>query len=138
LNIIQITLPPLRRRGAEDIAALAAHFIQRYGEDIALSGSALEALIDYDWPGNVRELENVIQRAMHLCGGRTIKTAHLGLQTRVKTRNNLLGGTLREMEQKVIADTLANLSGNMAQAAKSLGISRATLYRKVKEYGVGE
>lgn len=136
LNIIQITLPPLRQRGAEDIEALAAHFIKRYGEKIALSGAALEVLIDYEWPGNVRELENVIQRAMHLCGGRTIKPEHLGLQARSKNRNKYNGGTLREIEQKVIADTLAKLSGNMAQAAKSLGISRATLYRKVKDYGI--
>ena len=138
LNIIQITLPPLRQRGPEDIEALAAHFINRYGEEIALSGPALKALVDYDWPGNVRELENVIQRAMHLCGGRTIKPEHLGLQVRSKNRNKHNGGTLREIEQKVIADTLAELSGNMAQAAKSLGISRATLYRKVKDYGIAE
>ncbi|MEJ2057070.1 MAG: sigma 54-interacting transcriptional regulator [Desulfofustis sp.] len=137
LNIIQITLPPLRQRGAEDIVALAAHFIKRYGEEIELSGSAMEALVEYDWPGNVRELENVIQRAMHLCGGRTIKTEHLGIQARGKAPHNFHGGTLREVEQKVIADTLERLSGNMAQAAKSLGISRATLYRKVKEYGLG-
>jgi transcriptional regulator of acetoin/glycerol metabolism len=75
---------------------------------------------------------------MHLCGGKTIKPEHLGLQARTKVRNNYSGGTLRDMEQKVIADTLAELSGNMVQAAKSLGISRATLYRKVKEYGVGD
>ncbi|MBT8347643.1 MAG: sigma-54-dependent Fis family transcriptional regulator [Desulfofustis sp.] len=136
LNIIQITLPPLRQRGAEDIEALAAHFINRYGEEILLSEAALKALVDYDWPGNVRELENVIQRAMHLCGGKTINPEHLGLQARTKARNNFTGGTLRDLEQKVISDTLVQLSGNMAQAAKSLGISRATLYRKVKEYGL--
>ena len=127
-------MPPLRQRGAEDIEALAKHFINHYREGIALSGSARDALIGYAWPGNVRELENVIQRAMHLCGGKTIKPEHLGLHVRAKARNNFAGGTLRDMEQKLITDTLAQLSGNMAQAAKSLGISRATLYRKVKEY----
>jgi transcriptional regulator of acetoin/glycerol metabolism len=138
LNIIQITLPPLRQRGAEDIEALAKHFINHYREGIALSGSARDALIGYAWPGNVRELENVIQRAMHLCGGRTIKHEHLGLQSQTKARSRFTGGTLKEMEQKLIAGTLAELSGNMAQAAKSLGISRATLYRKVKDYGIIE
>jgi len=134
LNIIQITLPPLRQRGAEDIEALTAHFINRYSEEIVLSEASLEALAAYNWPGNVRELENVIQRALHLCRGKTIKPEHLGLHVRAKARNKSTGGTLRDMEQKLITDTLAQLSGNMAQAAKSLGISRATLYRKVKEY----
>jgi transcriptional regulator with PAS, ATPase and Fis domain len=134
LNIIQITLPPLRQRGAEDIEALTTHFINRYSEEIALSEASLQALASYDWPGNVRELENVIQRAMHLCRGKVIKPEHLGLHIRAKARHTFAGGTLRDMEQKLIAATLAQRSGNMAQAAKSLGISRATLYRKVKEY----
>ncbi len=138
LNIIQITLPPLRQRGAEDIEALATHFINRYGGEIRLSGAALDALVGYDWPGNVRELENVVQRAMHLCGGATIKPRHLGLQAPVKAKHEFSIGTLRGMEQKFIASTLAELSGNMAQSAKALGISRATLYRKVKDYGIAE
>jgi transcriptional regulator with PAS, ATPase and Fis domain len=138
LNIIQITLPSLRQRGAEDIEALATHFINRYGGEIRLSGAALDALVGYDWPGNVRELENVVQRAMHLCGGATIRPSHLGLALRVKARHEVSAGTLREMEQKFIATTLTRLSGNMAQSAKALGISRATLYRKVKEYGITE
>ena len=134
LNIIQIAIPPLRQRGPGDIEALARHFISRYGEGISLSRSALDALVDYHWPGNVRELENTVQRALHLGGGRTIRSEHLGLPSGAATKTNSAPGTLKDMEQKLILATLAETSGNMAQAAKSLGISRATLYRKVREY----
>jgi transcriptional regulator of acetoin/glycerol metabolism len=134
LNIVQIILPPLRQRGAGDIEALALHFVARYGEHTVLSTEALRALITYDWPGNVRELENAIQRAMHLSGGGTIRAEHLGLQRRPATRAAGAPGTLKEMERRLINDTLAQRAGNMARTAKSLGISRATLYRKVEEY----
>ena len=134
LNIIQITIPPLRRRGTEDIEALAKHFISRYGNDVTLSDAALDLLVNYGWPGNVRELENTIQRALHLCSGRRIKPEHLGLTAAPGDAVDISPGTLREMEQKMIVSTLARTGGNMAKAAKGLGISRATLYRKVKEY----
>ncbi len=138
LNIIQITIPPLRQRGAEDIESLAKHFISRYGNAITLSDAALDALVQYAWPGNVRELENTIQRALHLCNGRSIKPEHLGLTTAAGSATDVAPGTLREMEQKMIAGTLSRTGGHMAKTAKCLGISRATLYRKVKEYKLVE
>ncbi|MEE4166843.1 MAG: sigma 54-interacting transcriptional regulator, partial [Desulfocapsaceae bacterium] len=136
LNIIQITIPPLRERGAEDIEALAEYFVNRYGSGNKLSDAALDELIRYGWPGNVRELENTIQRALHLCGGSSIKPHHLGLQKTTGPVREMKPGTLREMEQNMIAATLSENRGNMAKTAKLLGISRATLYRKVKEYGI--
>lgn len=136
LNIIQIRIPSLRERGEEDIEALAVYFITRYGSGSKLSGEARDILVNYDWPGNVRELENTIQRALHLCGGGKIKPEHLGLQDRPPQARAFRTGTLRNMEQMLISDTLAANQGNMARSAKLLGISRATLYRKVKDYNI--
>ena len=138
LNIIQIKIPSLRDRGKEDIEALAVYFISRYGSGSKLSGAALDLLVNYDWPGNVRELENTIQRALHLCGGGRIKPQHLGLQKKLGSARGSSPGTLRNMEQKLISDTLAANQGNMAKSSKLLGISRATLYRKVKEYKIND
>ena len=136
LNIIQITIPPLRERGAQDIEILARYFIKRYGDERQLGGAALDTLINYDWPGNVRELENAVQRALHLCGNGVITSQHLGLKKKIAVNRETMPGTLREMEQKLISSALTETQGNMVKTAKSLGISRATLYRKVKEYGL--
>ena len=136
LNIIQIILPPLRERGAEDIEALALHFIKRYGSDCRLTGNALDCLLNYDWPGNIRELENTIQRALHICNNGTVRQEHLGIQTSSSQASRRRGGTLKQMERELIEDTLLRTSGNMARTARNLGISRATLYRKVREFGL--
>lgn len=138
LNIIEIILHPLRERGAEDIEALALHFIKRYAPGTPLTSAALDKLVKYDWPGNVRELENTIQRALHLCDNGKLQAAHLGIK--VKSANTLKAkpGTIREMERELIYTTLRESKGNMVRTSKSLGISRATLYRKVQEYGLTE
>lgn len=138
LNIIEITLPPLRERGLEDIEALALHFIKRYGLGTPLTGGALDKLVRYEWPGNVRELENTIQRGLHLCDSGKLRAAHLGIQSKSLCALTAKPGTLRDMEQKLISTTLHECRRNMARTAKSLGISRATLYRKVQDYGLVE
>ncbi len=138
LNIIEITLPPLRERGPEDIEALALHFIKRYCPGTLLTSRALHKLVSYDWPGNVRELENTIQRGLHLCDSGKLQAAHIGIQQKVLNTGKEKPGTLREMEQELINTTLNACKRNMAKTAKSLGISRATLYRKVQEYGLAE
>jgi len=138
LNIIQIQIPSLRQRGKEDIEALAIYFISRYGSGSKLSGPALDYLVNYDWPGNVRELENAIQRALHLCTIGKIKPHHLGLPERSALTKDISPGTLREVEHRLISERLAENKGNMAKTAKLLGISRATLYRKVKEYEISD
>jgi transcriptional regulator of acetoin/glycerol metabolism len=138
LNIIEITLPPLRERGAADIEALALHFIKRYCPGTPLTAGALDKLVSYDWPGNVRELENTIQRGLHLCDNKKLQAAHIGLQCKAPSIAKGKGGTLREMEQELIDTTLCVCKRNMAKTAKCLGISRATLYRKVQEYGLAK
>ncbi len=138
LNIIEITLPSLRERGPEDIEILALHFINRHNPGTPLTADALDKLVRYDWPGNVRELENTIERALHLCDDGKLKAKHISTQGKLVSARKNTPGTLREMEQKLIARTLDECSKNMAKTAKSLGISRATLYRKVQEYGLVE
>lgn len=131
LNILSITIPPLRERGATDILALATYFIRKNNPACRLTPGAREALAAYDWPGNVRELENTIQRALHRCDGSVLEEKHLGLPGEKTLSQGLPRGSLQEMEQKLIQSTLGETGFNMAATARKLGISRATLYRKV-------
>lgn len=133
LNIIQIRIPPLRKRGAKDIQALAHHFLRKTGQKRQFTDDALQALATYHWPGNIRELENTIQRALHVCDSNKITAADLSLNARQGDKN-ISSGTLMEMERKMIACSLKSNGSNMAESARQLGISRATLYRKVKQY----
>ncbi len=136
LNIIRITIPPLRERGAEDIELLARHFVKRYSSGSAISSETIEMLVKYDWPGNVRELENCIQRAIHLSGGKLVLPGHLDLPSDTAPVVPMQTGSIRDMEQRFISETLRKNEGNMAKSARDLGISRATLYRKVSDYGL--
>ena len=135
LNILPITIPPLRERSASDIRALADYFVKKINPGCRLTSAAMAALTAYDWPGNVRELENTIQRALHVCDGEVLEKDHLGL---AENKREALPqrGSLREMEQQMIASTLDLTNHNMAATAKRLGISRATLYRKVKQHHI--
>ena len=143
LNILTITIPPLRERGGKDIVALATHFVNKAHSACRLSSGALDALTSYGWPGNVRELENTIQRALHSCDGTVVEVEHLGLPSLPASSAECEAissewGTLQEMECRLITSTLDATGCNMARAARKLGISRATLYRKVKTYGIME
>ncbi|PYN06439.1 MAG: hypothetical protein DME02_16010 [Candidatus Rokuibacteriota bacterium] len=144
LNVIQVTLPPLRDR-REDIPALAEHFLARaaakLGRTLRLSPPVLERVLRYPWPGNVRELENAIERAAILSRSETVEPDDLpphvsaGLQ---------LGPspalprqvTLAEAERAHILTTLERFGRNHSGAAEALGIGRTTLWRKLKEYGI--
>lgn len=135
LNIVEIHIPPLRERGAGDIELLANHFLKSYGSQSCLSDKALEALCSCNWPGNVRELENTIQRALHNCQDRTVQPNHLRLPKSTLQHSQTRYGTLREMEKEMIEKAMTSTGANIARTARELGISRATLYRKLKEYG---
>jgi len=137
LNVLPIRIPPLRERGAEDIIKLATFFLTRYRDQHArLTQKALKFLTSHDWPGNVRELENTIQRALHVCEGNVIDVVHLSIFPVSGRRMEPRKGTLQNMEREMITATLEQTSSNMAETAKLLGISRATLYRKVKQFGL--
>ena len=141
LNVITLTLPPLRER-AEDVLALAEGFLARFVKDYSrpargFSEASLAALRRYNWPGNVRELRNVIERASIICPGEWVEPSHLGLDTRDDGGVARVGSdmTLGDLEKAHIAAVLGN-SSTLEQAATTLGIDVSTLYRKRKQYGL--
>jgi two-component system response regulator AtoC len=143
LNVIRIQLPPLRER-REDIPALVNHFIRRFSKRFrrevrGISADALNALMTYDFPGNVRELENLIERAFAMGAREQITLADLpSLAARpvitpaVATK---AVPTLAEVEKELILRALAVFDNDKEEAARALGISRRTIYRRLKEYG---
>lgn len=147
INVIRIPLPPLRER-KDDIPLLAHHFIKKYArrkrENVRhISREVFPLLMRYDWPGNVRELENAIQRAVALTQDDTILPSALPDSIRLyddKTPSQAVGNhlSLYELEKTYILQMMEKHSWNRAEAAAALGIGRATIYRKLKEYGFVE
>jgi len=141
LNVITLTLPPLRER-ADDILTLANRFLARFVKDYArpargFNEDATKALLAYQWPGNIRELRNVIERASIICPGEWVDVAHLGMSAPAANSAPRVGAdlSLEELEKAHIAAVLAN-SDTLDQAAKTLGIDASTLYRKRKQYNL--
>ncbi|MBI4211626.1 MAG: sigma-54-dependent Fis family transcriptional regulator, partial [Deltaproteobacteria bacterium] len=154
LNVVPIELPPLRKR-REDIRALAHHFLEKFssrGEKIfhEFSAEAMERLCVYDWPGNVRELENAIERVVVLHNDSIVKPHHLLPAVReaeeTKLRNGkeiavaLSGHGDRilplELVERYAIEAALDQCDNVGEAAKALKIGQATLYRKIKQYGL--
>ena len=138
INTIHINIPPLRNR-REDIVPLAERFIVRYGEKynktgLMLSGEAADKLKTHPWEGNIRELQNVIEKAVIMCDGDIILLNHIELHTSQCPLNE--NQTLEEMERQTIANAIAQCGGNLSQVAQQLGITRQTLYNKIKRYGL--
>lgn len=138
LNVICLTLPPLRER-REDILDLAerflAHFIVEYARPARnFSDEARAALLEHSWPGNIRELRNVIERASIICTEELVQPSHLGLTATTSQSNPQVGAVLSldELEKAHISAILAS-SESLDQAAKILGIDASTLYRKRKQ-----
>ena len=143
LNVIRITLPPLRER-RDDIPALVTHFLRRFNRrfhrDVrGITPDALEALAGFDFPGNVRELENVIERAYAMGARDQLTLADLpSLATRATGTPPISARTLptlADVEKDLILRALALLDNDKEEAARALGISRRTIYRRLKEYG---
>lgn len=147
LNVVPVSLPPLRER-KEDIPALASHFLSIYREKNKkelreISGKALDLLVRYDWPGNIRELENCIERAVVIARGEIIAPADLPPQIQALSSEKEdsevrfpSGISLQEVEKALILRTLEDTGGNRSRAAEILGINRRTLQMKLKEYGM--
>ncbi|KAF7786879.1 hypothetical protein PRUB_a3686 [Pseudoalteromonas rubra] len=126
LNMIELRLPPLAER-PDDIIPLAQHFL---ATDKVLSEGAQRLLKRYSWPGNVRELQNVIGRAELLASGQQIEAADLGLSTSASTMVN------HEFSIEDITQALDKHQGNVTHAAKSLGLSRQAMYRRMDKFGI--
>lgn len=142
LNVIAVDLPPLRSR-PDDIAPLAAHFLQQLAgakPPHRLAPDAQARLQAYHWPGNVRELMNVLQRCVALCQDSLITAADLPENVHAGRSGDFLEAavaqhlTLAELERIFIERVLADEGGNKSRAAQRLGLDRKTLYRKLDEY----
>src|SRR5512145_569449 len=143
LNVIRVLLPPLRDR-RDDIPALVNHFIRRFNKrfrrDVrGVTQDAVAALAAYDFPGNVRELENLIERAFAMGTRESLTLADLpSLSARPSIAPSMetkAVPTLAEVEKELILRALAVHNNDKEEAARALGISRRTIYRRLKEYG---
>lgn len=139
---LSLLVPPIRER-KEDILTLTKHFMARHGYDFKnkmISKEAIERIKTYHWPGNVRQLENAVERAIHLAQGKVLEPAHFGIEdfhgSHVPISHDSMLCKLTDVEKKVILKTLKAFNRNISQSAKSLGISRPTLYRKMQEYEI--
>ena len=140
LNTISMTLPPLRHRRT-DIPILAHHFLDKYAINQrnyikGFKPEALSALEKYNWPGNVRELENTVRRSVVLAAEEFIGVDDLQLPAQSQSDVLEAGITLKEAEQRLVENTLAEYDGNISESARVLGVSRSWLHYKLKEWGI--
>jgi two-component system response regulator AtoC len=140
LNVVSVELPLLRER-EEDIPLLAQHFLRKFAaenqkEIAGFSPEATDFLLKYEWPGNVRELENAIERAVILAKSSSIEVADMPQENLLLTHSAPHGESLRQVEKNHILNILSETGGNHSEAARTLGISRATLYNKIRAYGL--
>ena len=167
LNVIRVHIPPLRDR-KEDILLLTRHFLAAHGKNYSLTNETQEALLAYDWPGNIRELSNCVQQMTAINSGPLLHTADLpsplrnrlglakgeGLAMAAAVQGGPVSAPLdtllaalepqpvilplAEIEKRAIIEALRYTKGDHTSAALLLGIGRTTLYRKLKEYRLGD
>ncbi|MCU1334086.1 MAG: two component, sigma54 specific, transcriptional regulator, Fis family [Candidatus Angelobacter sp.] len=152
LNVVTLQLPPLRERRS-DVAPLVHYFLDRFapGKPVKISSAASKMMFQYDWPGNVRELENCIERALALGDQEMIDVSDLPQPIRQQQEQIAVADSvifaddpsasshtdLEGLERDTIQRVFEQVRGDKARARKMLGISRATLYRKLKRYNIG-
>ena len=140
INTIHIELPPLRQR-KEDILPLAEIFLTRYANrynkgELRFTEEAQQTLKEYVWEGNIRELQHTVEKAVIMAENRDVDVEQLRLQPIALSSHKREGSTLEEMERRMISEAIASSDGNMTTVAQQLGISRQTLYNKIKRYGL--
>jgi DNA-binding NtrC family response regulator len=149
LNVIPILIPPLRER-KEDVPLLVDRFLEALSAELkrkldGVSHDAMAALMAYDWPGNVRELRNVLERGSVVATGALLQLPDLGLPTPAGAAAEpaapgaapqSASGTLEDVERRHIGEILLQAGGNVTRAARTLGIDRVTLYKKIRKYGL--
>jgi transcriptional regulator with PAS, ATPase and Fis domain len=139
INTILIEVPPLRDR-VDDIPILAGYFLRVYSERYGKHGMKLaihsmEKLSNYEWPGNVRELQHTVEKAVIMSDSLILKPSDFVFSTTTKSIINK-EMTLDEMEHKLISDTFKRYGNNISVVAGKLGITRQTLYNKMKKYDI--
>ena len=141
INTITIDLPPLRERG-NDILLIAEFYLSKYSKKyekygLKINQKAMDKLLEYKWPGNVRELQHTIEKAVILADTKVLNEDSFSLCDHgINLKINQHRKTLDEMEHEMILANIANENGNMSSVAKNLGISRQTLYNKLKKYDI--
>jgi len=140
INTIQVALPPLREREG-DILLLASWFLQLFSQryrkpELKLDGSAETVLKNWRWPGNVRELQHSIERAVILTEGKNITAGDFQFNPSTVSPATSFEGSMEEVESRLINYAIQKQNGNLSAVATRLGISRQTLYNKMKKYGL--
>lgn len=145
LNVFPIYVPPLRERKS-DMLLLADHFVEKYSEENGktiqrISTAAIDLMMRYHWPGNVRELQNCVERAVLLCQGDAIQAHNLpptlqAANPEEKSASGTLESAVAALEHEMIVAALKETDGNMAAAARQLGVSERIMGLRVKRYGV--
>lgn len=144
LNVIRIDLPPLRER-PEDIPLIANHFLKHFneehGKNLTMNPKTMQVLQNYHWPGNVRQLRTIMESSVILTSGREVMPKNLPEEIRTESAPSnavrlRVGMTVSDAEKELIKATLSEFNGNKAKAARTLGLGRKTLYRKLQEYGI--
>ncbi len=142
INTFVLNLPPLRERGS-DIIGLATLFLVRYAKKYgkscdSFSQKAIDKLLKHSWPGNIRELQHTIERGVIVCEANSIDADDLLINKSSSDSNNmsLQDVTLEEMERGLIENALKNSGGNISEVANKLGVTRQTLYNKLKKYNL--
>ncbi|MDP1931618.1 MAG: sigma-54 dependent transcriptional regulator [Gammaproteobacteria bacterium] len=143
INTITLRVPSLRER-TEDILPLAKHFLNKFGSkynkpDVAFTSDAMEQLTRYSWPGNIRELSNTIERSVILCAEGRIDSAGLNCQSASPSIGSHLHGndddaTFEQIERNAITRRMQRFDGNGVEAARSLGLSKSALYRRLEKF----
>lgn len=140
INTITLKIPPLRDR-QEDVLMLAEHFLRQYASRYhrnitSMTDAAKQLIMTHSWPGNVRELQHSMEKAVILTTASTIGPHDLDLSISAKPISHNEVRTLDDMEKDALIRSIAAHEGNIVQAAKALGITRQTLYNKMKKYGL--
>jgi two-component system response regulator AtoC len=142
LNVLELFIPPLRKR-RDDIPPLSGYFLDKFAKEFkknveCISKEVISTFMSYDFPGNVRELEHIIERAVIVADGNTIEFKHLPRRFHKAVSPPLDATkkfmTLAEMQKKYILEVLEATGGNKSKTTELLGISRAALWRKLKQY----
>ncbi|MCF2442867.1 sigma-54 dependent transcriptional regulator [Dyadobacter sp. CY345] len=140
INTIELDLPPLRDR-PEDIAPLAEFYLKqfrkKYNRPVTdISSALIKKMQQYNWPGNIRELQHAIERAVILSQEKTLQPDDLFLKSSGGQPTTATGFDLEDMEKNMIVQALKRFNGNITDAARELGLSRAALYRRMEKYGL--